>query len=72
MSPARASANGSSLRPIGLPTDLSRLIGRAEVLEELEGLLPPSFHSEYSGEPPERIVELAKNDVAYINGLLGK
>jgi len=31
-----------------------------------------SFHSEYSGETPERIVELARDDVNYINGLLEK
>ena len=29
-----------------------------------------SFHSEYSGETPERIVELARDDVKFIDGLL--
>jgi len=33
---------------------------------------PISFHSEYSGESPERVVELARGDVTFIDGLLAE
>ena len=31
---------------------------------------PVSFHSEYSGQPPETVIDLARIDVRFINGLL--
>ncbi len=33
---------------------------------------PVSFHSEYSGEPVETVIDLARIDVRFINGLLKK
>ena len=33
---------------------------------------PVSFHSEYSGEPVETVVDLARIDVRYINHLRAK
>jgi sugar phosphate isomerase/epimerase len=42
-----------------------------QTLSEMNYDGPISFHSEYSGEPPERVVELARDDVNYINGLRG-
>ena len=33
---------------------------------------PVSFHSEYSGEPVDSVIDLARIDVRFINGLLGK
>ena len=32
---------------------------------------PVSFHSEYSGEPVDTVIDLARVDVRFINGLLG-
>jgi sugar phosphate isomerase/epimerase len=42
-----------------------------QTLGEMDYDGPVSFHSEYSGEPPERVVELAHDDVNYIDGLRG-
>jgi hypothetical protein len=33
---------------------------------------PVSFHSEYSGEPVDTVIDLARIDVRFINSLLGK
>jgi sugar phosphate isomerase/epimerase len=33
---------------------------------------PVSFHSEYSGEPEDTVIDLARIDVRFINGLLAK
>jgi len=33
---------------------------------------PVSFHSEYSGEPVNTVIDLARVDVRFINGLLEK
>ena len=33
---------------------------------------PVSFHSEYSGEPEDTVIDLARIDVRFIKGLLGK
>ncbi|MCZ6679758.1 MAG: sugar phosphate isomerase/epimerase [Candidatus Poribacteria bacterium] len=41
-------------------------------LKELNFDGPVSFHSEYSGEPTETVIDLARIDVRYINGLLEK
>lgn len=44
------------------------------VLKTLDGLDfqgPVSFHSEYSGEPVDSVIDLARMDVRYIDGLRG-
>ena len=33
---------------------------------------PVSFHSEYSGEPVDTVIDLARSDVRYINGLMAE
>ena len=41
-------------------------------LKEMNFDGPVSFHSEYSGEPVETVIDLARIDVRFINGLLEK
>ena len=43
-----------------------------KALKEMDYQGPISFHSEYSGEPAETVVDLARADVRYINGLLAE
>ena len=39
----------------------------AATLERIDLKGPVSFHSEYSGQPPKRVVELARTDVEFID-----
>ena len=41
-----------------------------KTLKEMNFKGPISFHSEYSGEPVDTVIDLARADVRYINGLL--
>jgi sugar phosphate isomerase/epimerase len=39
-------------------------------LSEMNFAGPVSFHSEYSGEPIDTVIDLARIDVRFINGLI--
>lgn len=59
---------GTKVVPLG--TGFGDFPALLQTLNDMNFSGPISFHSEYSGEPPERVVQLAANDVKFINGLI--